>query len=289
MSVDKLVDSTQLDADLTSVANAIRAKRGGNDTLAFPSGFVSEIGEIETGYALNDIVNNIEPSGELVIDGPTTIRQYQFLLNQEITKVSSPTVIAICGHAFQNCFNLEEVSFPNCIYIGEKTNAYASTANYDYQHGSSFAGCKRIRKAYFPNVQIISDSRPFGADDSWYYGDRFGSVFRPSLAFPSLTYIGAQAFRQGDFSVLDFGPGLSRIESYCIYNCSLDALVLRKSDDIVEAANTNAISSVNTVYCPSNLISEYEAATNWSAKTRTYLPIEGSIYETQYADGTPIE
>ena len=28
MSVDKLVDSTQLDSDLTSVANAIRAKSG---------------------------------------------------------------------------------------------------------------------------------------------------------------------------------------------------------------------------------------------------------------------
>lgn len=49
MSVDKLVDSTQLDSDLTSVADAIRAKSGGSGQLAFPSGFVSEIGNIPSG------------------------------------------------------------------------------------------------------------------------------------------------------------------------------------------------------------------------------------------------
>lgn len=46
MSVDKLIDSTQLDADLTSVANAIRTKTGKNGQLSFPSGFVSEINDI---------------------------------------------------------------------------------------------------------------------------------------------------------------------------------------------------------------------------------------------------
>lgn len=49
MAVDKLVDSTQLDSDLTSVANAIRAKSGSSGQLAFPSGFVSEIGNIPSG------------------------------------------------------------------------------------------------------------------------------------------------------------------------------------------------------------------------------------------------
>ena len=43
MSVDKLVDSTQLDSDLTSVANAIRTKGGTSATLAFPADFVSAI------------------------------------------------------------------------------------------------------------------------------------------------------------------------------------------------------------------------------------------------------
>lgn len=49
MSADKLVDSTQLDSDLTSVANAIRAKSGGSSQLVFPGGFVSEIQAIPSG------------------------------------------------------------------------------------------------------------------------------------------------------------------------------------------------------------------------------------------------
>lgn len=49
MAVDKLVDSTQLDADLTSVANAIRTKGGTSASLAFPAGFVSAVQAIPTG------------------------------------------------------------------------------------------------------------------------------------------------------------------------------------------------------------------------------------------------
>lgn len=49
MAVDKLVDSTQLDADLTSVANAIRTKGGTSAQMAFPAGFVSAVQAIPTG------------------------------------------------------------------------------------------------------------------------------------------------------------------------------------------------------------------------------------------------
>lgn len=49
MAVDKLVDSAQLDADLTTVANAIRTKGGTSGSLAFPAGFVSAIQAIPTG------------------------------------------------------------------------------------------------------------------------------------------------------------------------------------------------------------------------------------------------
>ena len=49
MALDKIVDSTQLDSDLTSVANAIRTKGGTSAELAFPSGFVSAIQNIPTG------------------------------------------------------------------------------------------------------------------------------------------------------------------------------------------------------------------------------------------------
>lgn len=49
MALDKLVDSTQLDSDLTSVANAIRTKGGTSASLAFPADFVTAINAISGG------------------------------------------------------------------------------------------------------------------------------------------------------------------------------------------------------------------------------------------------
>lgn len=49
MAVDKIVDGTALDNNLTSVANAIRTKGGTSGSLSFPSGFVSAINAIVTG------------------------------------------------------------------------------------------------------------------------------------------------------------------------------------------------------------------------------------------------
>lgn len=49
MALDALVDGAQLDADLTSVANAIRTKGGASASLAFPADFVSAIAAIPSG------------------------------------------------------------------------------------------------------------------------------------------------------------------------------------------------------------------------------------------------
>ena len=48
MAYDKIIDSAQLDANLTSVANAIRSKNGTKTQLTFPDGFVSAINALQT-------------------------------------------------------------------------------------------------------------------------------------------------------------------------------------------------------------------------------------------------
>lgn len=70
MAVDKLVDSTQLDSDLTSVANAIRAKSGGSSQLAFPAGFVSEIQAIPSGGGSS---NRIDSDNYCIVYGIVTV------------------------------------------------------------------------------------------------------------------------------------------------------------------------------------------------------------------------
>jgi hypothetical protein len=49
MAENKVVNATQLDADLTSIANAIRAKAESSDSLVFPSGFVDAIANLSSG------------------------------------------------------------------------------------------------------------------------------------------------------------------------------------------------------------------------------------------------
>lgn len=49
MAYDKVVDSAQLEADLTTVADAIRAKGSTADKLAFPDGFASAVSAITSG------------------------------------------------------------------------------------------------------------------------------------------------------------------------------------------------------------------------------------------------
>lgn len=62
MGIDKAVDSTQLNSDLTSVANAIRTKGGTSAQLQFPSGFVTAINDIRA-ESIQQII--IRPDAEL--------------------------------------------------------------------------------------------------------------------------------------------------------------------------------------------------------------------------------
>ncbi len=117
MSLDKLVDSTQLDSDLTSVANAIRAKSGGSGQLAFPAGFVSEIGNIPSGgggeYTAADFLDKTKPSGELTSSVVTM--QTQWLSGRTgITKLYLPNWTGTSNKAslFTLMTGLEYAIFP---------------------------------------------------------------------------------------------------------------------------------------------------------------------------------
>jgi hypothetical protein len=138
-------------------------------------------------------------------------------------------------------------------------------------------------------------------------GNAFGNLF---YGVSSLKYVilpKVQALYQECFRgctgllACDFGPSevhLSGVQLF--YGCTkLATLVIRRTS-VAPLGSTNAFTNTpfasgwagGTLYVPSALISSYQAATNWSTilgyTNNQILPIEGSIYETQYADGTPI-
>ena len=94
MAVDKMVDSAQLDAYLTSGANAIRTKGNTNAALSFPSGFVSAIGAL--GPIKKDYVSGTftVPSGatSYTLEFGKTLEKYIFLI--ELTDSSKSTLVA---------------------------------------------------------------------------------------------------------------------------------------------------------------------------------------------------
>lgn len=84
MAYDKLVDSSQLNSDLGDVADAIRAKSGGSSQLAFPSGFISEIGNISTGggggASLPSVISKID-GGTFTLASDTQASRYTITHN----------------------------------------------------------------------------------------------------------------------------------------------------------------------------------------------------------------
>lgn len=79
-------------------------------------------------------------------------------------------------------------------------------------------------------------------------------------------------------------------------NCSdLTTMILRQATfcEVATQAFTASPAASGgagiTVYVPASLKATYEADSVWSGLAVTFASIEGSIYETQYADGTPIE
>ena len=78
MALDKLVDSAQLDSDLTSIANAIRAKSGGSAPLTFPTGFVSAIGDISGGGSENEDAIIVRTISSYTNDRVSSVGNYAF-------------------------------------------------------------------------------------------------------------------------------------------------------------------------------------------------------------------
>ena len=75
MAYDKVIDSSVLEADLTSVADAIRGKTGTTGELAFPDGYVSAVNDISSVSDLSNAKDiafgGNESGGKYVIEDET--------------------------------------------------------------------------------------------------------------------------------------------------------------------------------------------------------------------------
>ena len=250
---------------LNNLLTAANAKTGESDTTLTDAvqTLIDGYGQGGGGYTVDEIAERTVPNGPITITlaDEKYIGRYAF--------IDTP---------------ITELTIENNVYFGAQ----------------SFAYCKSLRKINVPKLQGIRSS---------YYNSQ-SSVFRDCTAlegivFPSFGNYTVESYNFQNCSSLAYADfkNLARIGgSESFRGCtSLTTIIIRKTNAAAGLLNINNLTGTpfasggtgGTLYVPSALISSYEATTNWSTilgyENNQILPIEGSYYETHYADGTVIE
>ena len=160
MSLDKVVDSAALDAGMALVADAIRAKAGTTEPLAWPDGFITAISGIETGGG-DSAAGVIDKSVVNITSDAADVGQYAFYGCDQLETVSFPMATKIQGGAFVGCKALVSVSAPNVPEIRTDASNYFMIdmdGNYTKDTIGAFNGCINLTTADFPAAVTIGDS-----------------------------------------------------------------------------------------------------------------------------------
>ena len=222
------------DYTLTAIADAIRNKNGTSTTYK-PSEFAEQIRAL-----VNDGYNEFEKAimrsiKEVQNTTSTEIGAFAYSNATDLANVTFTEATVIDSNAFYKCTALEEVYFPKVTHIG----SYA------------FYGCGALKEVTFESGLIFTGRETFHACTSLEKADLGGTV---------------------NFYGMDF------------YGCTaLKTLILRNTTNIatfhVNAGsqvfyNTPIASGTGYIYVPSALLSQYKAASAWSAYKNQFRAIE---------------
>lgn len=232
------------------------------------------------GMSLEDYLNRTAPAGSVSVPSVTKLYGHTFMENEAITDFTAASITRIGMNDFYGCSNLTNVSMPNLVYASD-IDVADSSVNYN-NRCMAFRECHNLGNIHLPKLEKTG----LGL----FYRCGFGqSTYNAVIVLPSISLLGQQSFTQGKFKAVDLGPNLTKLYNDTFYAGTYDAVILR-STTLVAANNRDAVRGITKLYVPSALVASYATATNWSndAASRTVLAIEGSQYETHYADGTPI-
>lgn len=239
------------------------------------------------GYTVDGIAQNLEPSGDIVLDGAYGIGSYAFYNKTKIETVRGEDITSIGPYAFAGCTGIKRVYFPK-----------ATVSN------QSFNGCTSLTGIYadsFPNASAVGQQT-------------FRNLSSAQFAvLPKLAEVRPwQCLANNAFAVFDIGQtatSKTMLGSDALHGCNNLATIILRYPEVATLGGVGCFNDTpfksggtgGTIYIPKSLYdhlgdgtaNDYKAATNWSNLdgygTVTWAKIEGSIYETHYADGTPIQ
>lgn len=212
-------------------------------------------------------------------NGVESISEHGFHNAPYLTTVDFPKAKTVGDSAFTQCYALANVNLPLC----ETVNAGAfrqskigtiSLPSCTSMKDSAFQSCDSLSSINVPSVKGLGQSA-FSA-----------CTALTEIALPELTTLPNNCFKGcSKLTKVDLGPNLTNIAGTAVFtDCAALATVILRSETRVTKPYKifTGTSDVITVYVPSALISEYQAATDWANEGEgkvTFVAKEGSEYE----------
>ena len=230
------------------------------------------------GYTIDEFLQR-SMSGDIDVNSATVAYEYSFA-RSAITSISSESLRTGYNNLFYNCDSLKSVYLPNI-------NAASSNAA-----SAWFEGCVELEGIKLPSLTQMWN----------YFFNR--CIKLKTVVLPKLNNSRANNFNNCTaLKTIDIGNkaqnGMTLTANFWKGLTALDTVILRYKS-ICGLANISVFENTpfasggsgGTVYVPSSLISSYQSATNWSTilgyANNSIQAIDGSPYESSYADGTPI-
>lgn len=229
------------------------------------------------GYTIDDIITH-EISGDLVYTDATA-SNFSYM-GTKIKTVSLPNITTLLnvntnniGYLFANCTELTSFSAPKITRTSDYllygcTSLVVLDAKELTDSGTQLARyCSSLRTVVLPKIQVL-----------------YSSCFGGCTSLETVDILGGNYIHSGVFGD----------------DTNLTTLIIRKNG-VCTLQNINNFNNTpfasngtgGTLYVPSAQIASYQSANNWSTilgyANNSIQAIEGSIYENQYADGTPIQ
>lgn len=234
----KYVNDIQLNADLKSIADAIRTKGSTSASLSFPAGFISAIGDISGGGGTENEDNLVQGTlgsfysnsrvssigayafatrafSSVEFAACTSVGRNAFMQATNLISAVFPNCIRLSSSVFSYCNKLTDISFPEVTTIAKDAfNTCTSLVSVSFPKcitlsDGAFQSCTKLTNVYFPSVTSIGSNAFLNCS----------SLF--SVDFPSCTHISQSAFNYcKKLESADF-PVCRTIESYAFNGCNV--------------------------------------------------------------------
>ena len=228
-------------------------------------------------WTTEGIATGTEPSGNIAFgNSVTTVKKYAFY-EKPITGVSGQSVISIGDNAF----------YGSSITEVRKTD-FPSLTSLD---GSVFANSKQLQKVCIPVLSAIGSYVFDGCENL--------DVVVVPKAHTTGRYLCRNCYKLKAFDMRGDHTATTRINDHTFLNDSLFDTFIYGGNRLplldLSAFDGTPFASNGTggkLYVRQDMVETFQNATNWSTliayPNNQILPIEGSYYETHYADGSEV-